>query len=153
MDNGLIGLIGLARKAGKAEVGEESVSIAAKAHKARLILLAADAGEHTRRHGEGLGEQGNCPVLPLPLTKAELGGALGRGSCAILAFTDVGMAAAAAKKLAAIDPDLYSPAAQRLDYKAEKTLRRRRQTRQREKEARAAGRKPWAAPPSNSGEK
>ena len=93
MDNGLIGLIGLARKAGKAEVGEESVSIAAKAHKARLILLASDAGEHTRRHGERLGEQGNCPALPLPLTKAELGGALGRGSCAILAFTDVGMAA------------------------------------------------------------
>ena len=42
MDNGLIGLLGLARKAGKAEVGEESVSIAAKAHKARLILLASD---------------------------------------------------------------------------------------------------------------
>ena len=102
MDNGLIGLIGLARKAGKAEVGEESVSIAAKAHKARLILLASDAGEHTRRHGERLGEQGNCPALPLPLTKA--------------------------------------------DYKAEKTLRRRRQTRQREKDSKAAGRKPWAAP-------
>ena len=142
MDNGLIGLIGLARKAGKAEVGEESVSIAAKAHKARLILLASDAGEHTRRHGERLGEQGNCPALPLPLTKAELG----RGSCAILAFTDVGMAAAAAKKLAAADPALYGPAAQRLDYKAEKTLRRRRQTRQREKDSNAAGRKPWAAP-------
>lgn len=146
MDNGLIGLIGLARKAGKAEVGEESVSIAAKAHKARLILLASDAGEHTRRHGERLGEQGNCPALPLPLTKAELGGALGRGSCAILAFTNVGMAAAAAKKLAAADPALYGPAAQRLDYKAEKTLRRRRQTRQREKDSKAAGRKPWAAP-------
>ena len=147
MDNGLIGLIGLARKAGKAEVGEESVSIAAKAHKARLILLASDAGEHTRRHGERLGEQGNCPALPLPLTKAELGGALGRGSCAILAFTDVGMAAAAAKKLAAADPALYGPAAQRLDYKAEKTLRRRRQTRQREKDSKAAGRKPWAFRP------
>ena len=146
MDNGLIGLIGLTRKAGKAEVGEESVSIAAKAHKARLILLASDAGEHTRRHGERLGEQGNCPALPLPLTKAELGGALGRGSCAILAFTDVGMAAAAAKKLAAADPALYGPAAQRLDYKAEKTLRRRRQTRQREKDSKAAGQKPWAAP-------
>ena len=29
---------------------------------------------------------------------------------------------------------------------AEKTLRRRRQTRQREKDSKAAGRKPWAAP-------
>ena len=138
MDNGLIGLLGLARKAGKAEVGEESVSIAAKAHKARLILLASDAGEHTRRHGERLGEQGNCPALPLPLTKAELGGALGRGSCAILAFTDVGMAAAAAKKLAAADPALYGPAVQRLDYKAEKTLRCRVWRRRRREIGRAS---------------
>lgn len=147
MDNGLTGLIGLSRKAGKVEVGEESVSAAAKAHKARIILLASDAGEHTRRRGELLGEQGNCPALPLPLTKAELGGALGRGSCAILALTDVGMAASLVKKLEAMDPALYGPAAQRLDHKAEKTLRRRRETRQREKAAKAAGRKPWAAPP------
>ena len=41
---------------------------------------------------------------------------------------------------------ILRPAAQRLDYKAEKTLRRRRQTRQREKDSKAAGRKPWAAP-------
>lgn len=146
MDNGLIGLIGLARKAGKAEVGEESVSIAAKAHKARLILLASDAGEHTRRHGERLGEQGNCPAQCAAQFRLGKREGEGRGSCAILAFTDVGMAAAAAKKLAAADPALYGPAAQRLDYKAEKTLRRRRQTRQREKDSKAAGRKPWAAP-------
>ena len=138
-----MGLLGIARKEGKTEAGEESAAAAAKAHKARLLLLAADAGERTRRHAETLSGEGNCPLLTVPLTKEELGGALGRGTCAILALTDVGLASAAAKKLGAADPQIR----QRLEYKAEKTLRRRRETQQREKEARMGQRKPWAAPP------
>lgn len=143
MDNGLIGLLGLCRKAGKAEVGEESVSAAAKAHRARLLLLSSDAGDRTRRHAQQLSQEGNCPLLSLPLTKGELGGAVGRGSCALLAITDVGMASAAVKKLGPVDPQIR----QRLEYKAEKTLRRRRETRKREQEALTKGRKPWAPPP------
>lgn len=143
MDNGLTGLLGIARKAGRVEAGEESAAAAAKGHKARVLLLASDAGERTRRHGEALGEEGNCPLLPVSLTKEELGGALGRGSCAILALTDIGLASAIVKKLESVDPEIL----QKLDHKAEKTLRRRRETRQREREAQAARRKPWAAPP------
>lgn len=143
MDNGLMGLLGIARKAGKTEAGEESAAAAAKAHKARLLLLASDAGERTRRHAEALSQEGNCPLLPVPFTKGELGGALGRGSCAILALTDVGLASAAAKKLEAADPAVR----QRLEDKAEKTLRRRRETRQRAKAVQAGQRKPWASPP------
>ena len=142
MENGLIGLLGIARKAGKAEAGEESVATAAKGHKARVLLLASDAGDRTRRHAETLSGEGNCPLLSVPLTKEELGGALGRGSCAILALTDVGLAAAAVKKLEAADPAVR----QRLEYKAQKTLRRRRETRQRERQAQAGQRKPWTAP-------
>ena len=138
-----MGLLGIARKAGKAEAGEESAAAAAKGHKARVLLLASDAGDRTRRHAERLSQEGNCPLLPVPLTKEELGGALGRSSCAILALTDIGLANAAVKKLEAVDPEVR----QRLDHKAEKTLRRRRETRQREKEAQSARRKPWAAPP------
>ena len=146
MDNGLIGLIGLARKAGQVEIGEEPASIAARTHKARLILLSADAAENTRRRGAALGETGNCPALSVPLTKAELGGAVGRASCAILALTDVGLAAALVKKLAQADPEQYSEASQRLGYKAEKTLRRRREHRAREKASQTERRKPWAPP-------
>lgn len=149
MDSGLIGLIGLARKAGQTEIGEELASIAARLHKARLILLAADAAENTLRQGRGLGETGNCPALVLPLTKAELGGALGRSSCAILALTDVGLAAALVKKLSQTDPEQYGQAAQRLEYKAEKTLRRRRERQDRKKTAQVQARKPWAPPPKN----
>ena len=43
MDSSLSGLLGLARRAGKAELGEESILSAALAHKVRLLLIAADA--------------------------------------------------------------------------------------------------------------
>lgn len=147
MDNGLIGLLGLAQKGGKLQTGEESASTAAKAHKARLLLLSSDAGERTRRHARQLSEEGNCPLIPTPYTRAELGQAVGRGECVLLAFTDVGLAAAAAKRLSQSDPEGCREVLERLEYKAEKTLRRRRETRQRKKAAQAGQRKPWASPP------
>ncbi len=146
MDNGLIGLLGLAQKAGKLQTGEESVSTAAKGHKARLLLLSSDAGERTRRHAGQLSQEGNCPLLPVPLTRMELGGAVGRGECVLLAFTDVGLAAAAAKRLAQTDPEGCREVLERLEYKAEKTLRRRRETQARKKAVQAGQRKPWAPP-------
>lgn len=147
MDNGLIGLLGLAQKGGKLQLGEESVSAAAKAHKARLLLLPSDAGERTRRHARQLSEEGNCPLLPVPYTKGELGQAVGRGECVLLAFTDVGLAAAAVKRLSQSDPEGCQEVLERLEYKAEKALRRRRETQQRKKAALAGQRKPWASPP------
>ena len=147
MDNSsLLGLIGLARKAGKTEVGEEPVSIAARNHKARLLLMAEDSAENTQRRGDSLGEIGNCPCLRVPCTKSELGLALGRSSCAILAITDTGFAAAAAKKLAELDPELCGEAAGRLDRKAEKAFRRQKAARVKEKAAQRPARKPWAPP-------
>ena len=115
MDSGLMGLLGIARKAGKTEAGEESAAAAAKGHKARVLLLASDAGERTRRHAGDLSREGNCPLLTAPLTRGELGGALGQGSCVLLAITDVGLASAAVKKLEAVDPEVR----QRLEHKAE----------------------------------
>lgn len=146
MDNGLTGLIGLAKKAGKLQAGEEPVTLAAKTHKARLILLAADAADNTRHRGETLAQTGNCPLLSTPLSKAELGYALGRSSCAILALTDVGLAAAITERLAQQDPQQYESVQRQLSHKAEKTLRRRREQRDKEKAALAARRKPWAPP-------
>ncbi|MEA4954901.1 MAG: 50S ribosomal protein L7 [Pseudoflavonifractor sp.] len=146
-NNALLGLIGLARKAGKTEVGEEPVSIAARTHKARLILLASDTAENTQRRGKSLGEIGNCPCLRIPCTKSELGFSLGRSSCAVLAITDTSLAAAAAKKLAELDPECCGEAAQRLDRKAEKAFRRQKESRAKEKTERNTAHKPWAPPP------
>ena len=75
-------------------VGEEPVEAVARARDARVLLLAADAAEGTRRRCEHFAQAGDCLWLQLPFTKAELGRALGRTAVAIAAVTDVGLAAA-----------------------------------------------------------
>ena len=94
----LLNLIGLAKKAGKLEVGEEPVGAAARSKHARLILIASDAADNTRRRALHFGEAGECICLEIPPTKEDLGRALGRTSCALLALTDIGFAEAVAKK-------------------------------------------------------
>ena len=139
-------LLGLARKAGRLELGEEPVGAACRARQARLVLLAADAAANTCRRAAHFGEAGDVLWLTLPFTKAELGLALGRGSCAMLALTDVGFASSLVQKLSARDPAKYGPAAQQLKTKADRALQRQREKRQHEKNLREGKKKPWAVP-------
>ena len=138
----LLNLIGLAKKAGKLEVGEEPVGAAARSKHARLILIASDAADNTRRRALHFGEAGECICLEIPPTKEDLGRALGRTSCALLALTDIGFAEAVAKKLAEGDEAHYGEAAKRLTIKAARAAERRKELRQHEKAAsgRAAAR-------------
>lgn len=144
----ILHLLGLARKAGKLELGEEPVGAACRAKQAKLMLLASDAAPNTRRRAAHFGEAGNVLFLELPFTKAELGFAMGRGFCAMLALTDSGFAASLADKLAARSPERYAPAAEQLRIKAERVLQRQREKRQHEKNLREGKKKPWVAPPS-----
>ena len=82
----ILHLLGLAKKAGRLEIGEEPVGALCRARHARLILLASDAAPNTRRRCAHFGEIGNVLWLELPATKAELGFCLGRTSCAMLAL-------------------------------------------------------------------
>ena len=145
MDNTLH-LLGIAKKAGRLEVGEEPVGAAARARQARVILLASDAAANTARRAGHFGEAGSVLWLTVPYTKAELGGAVGRASYAMLALTDAGLAASLMKKLAAADPERYGPACEQLGKKAEKVLRRQQEQRRHEKNLKLGKRKPWAAP-------
>ncbi len=146
MDNALR-LIGMAKKAGRLEIGEEPVGASARARKARLILLAGDAAANTARRAAHFGQVGNVLTLTVPCTKAELGMTVGRTSCAMLAFTDAGFAASFAEKLAAQDPERYGPAAGKLEEKAVKVLQRQREQRQHEKNLERGKKRPWAPPP------
>ncbi len=146
-------LLGLARKAGRAQVGEEPVGAACRARTAKLILLSADAAPNTCRRCAHFGQAGNALFLETPFSKAELGAVFGRSSCAMLALTDAGFAAAALEKLAARDPERYAPAARQLREKADKALQRQREQRQHEKNLREGKRKPWAPPPAGQAEK
>ena len=110
MDNTLH-LVGIAKKARRVEVGEEPVGAAARARQARLIVLARDAADNTCRRAAHFAEAGACPVVQCPYSKEELGGAVGRTSCAMLAFTDAGLAASFMGKLSARDAERYGETA------------------------------------------
>ena len=118
-------LLGLALRAGRLAVGEEPVGTACRAHKGYLLLLASDAADNTIRRALHFCQAGNTILLKLPLTKEELGGGVGRSSCAMLAITDVGFAAAVAEKLAQADPVAYGPAWETLSQKAARAKKRR----------------------------
>lgn len=125
MNDRILSLLGLALRGGRLAVGEEPAALAAKAGQARLLLLAADAAENTLRRAEHLAREGRCLHLTLPYTKAELGGALGRGSAAIAALTDTGLAAAVTERLAQADPERYGEAAARMDLKRRRAAERK----------------------------
>ena len=148
----ILHMLGMARKAGRLEIGEEPVGAVCRARHARLILMAVDAAPNTRRRAAHFGEAGNVLWLETPYTKEELGFLFGRGSCAMLALTDAGLAASIVDKLAARDPFRYGPAAQQLRAKADRMLQRQREKRQHEKNLREGRKKPWAAPPPSQSE-
>lgn len=141
-----LNLIGLARKAGQIEIGEEPVGNACRSHKARLLLLASDTAENSVRRAQRFAQEGKIPCVVLPFSKAELGYALGRASCAMLAFTDAGLASSLMNKLAAADPDRFGGYAQALSETAERENRRRKQQRAQERREQKKRQKPWAAP-------
>ena len=88
----VLNYLSLARKAGLAELGEEPVGAATRAGKARLVVVASDAGDHTWRRAKSFVSGTNQQLVRLPYTKDELGFAIGRTSLAIAAVTDVGIA-------------------------------------------------------------
>lgn len=93
-----LGLLGLARKAGKLEIGEEPVGAACRGGRARLVLLAADGARNTAGKAARLAQAAKVRCVPTSFTKEELGTALGRSSCAVLALTDEGFAKAFLEK-------------------------------------------------------
>ena len=103
-----LGLLSIARKAGKLQLGEESVGGLIVEKRARLIVLARDAGEATARRIRSRVEGSRQRVLTLPYDKETLGAALGRASVSAAAFADVSMALAFVKTLpeGTADPEL-----------------------------------------------
>ncbi len=140
-------LLGLAKKAGRLQVGEEPAGSLCRARKAKLLLLAADAAGNTARRAEHFAQAGNVPLVQLPCSKQELGEAVGRSSCALVALSDAGMAASLLNKLAQADPERYGQAAQTAQIRAEKVRQRQREKRQHEKNLARGKQKPRAAPP------
>ena len=68
MDDRAIGLIGLMRRAGAIEIGEDNSGSAVSAGKAKLLLTAADASENALRHAERFTQGRRVITVPLHYT-------------------------------------------------------------------------------------
>jgi len=131
-------MIGLAKKAGRVEIGEEPVGAAARARKARIILVASDAAPSSVRRAASFAQHGNCPLVTIPADKDALGRCLGRTSVAMAAVTDIGFADAIVKKLAALDEE-YASLSDQLAAKAQRAMERRQEQARHEKKLRRGG--------------
>ena len=135
----ILHLIGLAKRAGQLEAGDEPVGAACRARSCRLLLVARDAADNTFRRVRHFADAGACLWLSIPCSKDELGAAVGRTSCAMVAVTGIGFASAISAKLAQVDQERYGPAADKLAAKAEKANQRRREQLAHEKNLRRGG--------------
>ena len=112
-----------------------------------MLLLASDAADNTRRRIEHFADEGQCMWLRVPFPKEELGRALGRTSVAVAAITDIGLAAAVARRLAELDPARYGESAARLDVKAQRAAERRAEQLAHEKNLRQGKKRVKKVPP------
>ena len=118
-----LGLLAISRKGGNLALGEEAVGAAARAGRARLVLLAGDAGPHTVRRAKSFVAVTSQLLLTLAYDKDTLGDALGITSCAVAAITDVRLAQAFVKTLG--EPEKYADLLQELDVRVKRVEKRR----------------------------
>jgi len=85
----LISLLGLAQKAGKIASGEVAVEYAVRSGKARLVLVAADASDNTKKSYRDLSAYYGVACYE-GLSKDEFGHATGKPPRAAIAVTDAG---------------------------------------------------------------
>ena len=119
--------MGLARKAGRIELGEEPVGAAARSQHARLVIVASDASEHTWRRAQSFVANSQQLCIRVGYTKDELGQAIGRSALAIAAFTDPALALAFVKAME--QPERYKEVLSSLDKRTQRVQQRQAEER------------------------
>lgn len=133
MDDRALGLLGIAQKGGNVEIGEDPVGQASKAGTARLIILAADAADHTVRKAGSFAARHDTPIVTVDGTKDTLGAVFGRTSVAMIAIKDIALARRFLELLG--DPERYGAELKAVREKAETMARRKQQKRRDRKKA------------------
>lgn len=94
--NKTLGVMGLARRAGKLLIGHDAVLLSIRTGKALTVILTSDASPRHKREIEAASFNGK--IISLPVTMEEAGIAVGKKSC-IFAFEDEGFVKAIDKSL------------------------------------------------------
>ena len=123
--------LSLAKKAGRVERGEEPVGAGARAQKARLLIVASDASDHTWRRAKSFVSGTDQQCIQVPFTKDELGQAVGRTSLALAAITDPALALAFLKALET--PEKYADVIDSLSKRTKRVQSRQAEARAHEK--------------------
>ena len=128
MDNKVLNYLAIAKKGRLIELGEEPVGAVARAQKAKLVVVASDASDHTWRRAQSFVAGTDQQCIRVSFSKDQLGQCVGRTSLALAAITDPALALAFLKALD--QPEKYKDALQSLE-------RRTRRVQQRQAEQKA----------------
>jgi len=121
-----LNLLGLMRKAGAIDIGEDNTGETVKAGKAKVLILAADASVNAVHRAENFAAGRNVELVKVPFTKEEISFRVGAGGCSMAVITDIGFANAFMKLLAAID-EVYLPQKESVEARFDKVQRRKSQ--------------------------
>lgn len=99
MTKNILGTISICKKASKLIAGSDVVMNAIEDNKARLILVSSDCSQKTLKPILQEAKRNGVAVMTIPCTKEELGETIGKGVCAVVAVTDIGLANSLGKKL------------------------------------------------------
>lgn len=108
-------LLGIARKGGRLEAGEEPSELLARSGKARLVIAARDAAAGTLRRIQNHLTGTKQLFVQVPYTKEELGHAVGKSACAVCTLTDYALALGFVRSLNERDPALETELARRAE--------------------------------------
>lgn len=90
-NNKLMGMLGLATRAGKIAFGTEASIECINKRKAKLVIVAEDCSEKTRKNFEFLCKKNNIPIL-IHETVESLSKAIGNENKAIICIKDTNFA-------------------------------------------------------------
>lgn len=120
-----LSLLGIANKGGKVSIGEDPVGTLCKSGKARLLILASDAADHTLRRANSFASLHDTPLVQIDGDKAAIGAMFSRNSVAMAAISDIALAEGFLKALD--EPERYAAQMEAVHNKAEYMRARKQQ--------------------------
>ena len=91
MRSKLLNFIGLARRAGKLKIGADPVCDSVRLGKSRVIIMAQDISENTRKHVEKIAGKYEVKVFTIIYSKNDIYTAIGKYA-AVISVEDKGFA-------------------------------------------------------------
>ena len=139
MNPNAAGYLSLARRGRMLEIGEEPVGALCRARKARLVIVASDASDHTFRRVKSFVAGSKQIWMKVDCTKDELGDLIGYSSVAMAAFVDVRMALAFVQALG--EPEKHRELLAALEEKSLRAEQRQKEEKAHQKNLRRGGKK------------